>query len=136
MKFNQFVTLVERLGEIPTNEQALKIIRTTLELLAELLPAGHCDAVRAELPPEIGNFLSISAVRMGQTFSLGEFFERICEESGETMQNVVPQVRAVSEVLRESVSEKVLMEMYAGLPDEYRQLFDAGPEPSDGKSQS
>jgi uncharacterized protein (DUF2267 family) len=112
----------------------VNIIRATLETLGERLAAGEPDHVASQLPQEIGVFLKVPPERRGQPFSLEEFFRRVQRRSHERPAELVRHVRAVTEVLREAVQPNELVDMYAQLPDDFRQLFYAGPGPGESRS--
>lgn len=126
MKYEHFVRLVQNLAELPTADDAISIIRVTLETLTDRLPPDVADRVAKELPEEIGNFMRNRGEPQTE-FSLEEFFKRVQQRASLNVADSVHQVRAVTEVLRESISPNELENMYANLPEDFRQLFDAGP---------
>jgi uncharacterized protein (DUF2267 family) len=127
MKYDHFVNAVVTLAQLPSHGDAIKIIRATLETLAERLKGGEADHLASQLPEEIGVFLKNPEEQGGEAFSIDEFFKRVQRRSGIRMEKLVHQVHAVTEVLKEAVSPNEMMDMYAQLPYEFRQLFDAGP---------
>lgn len=135
MKYDIFVSLVQRLAELRSNESAEIIIHATLETLSERLSIGQAEHLAAQLPREIGEVMKIDPERHGEMFTLDEFFKRVSRRADENINEVVHQVRAVTEVVSEAVSPSELDELFAQLPYEFQQLFYAGPGHNDSQSE-
>jgi uncharacterized protein (DUF2267 family) len=82
------------------------------------------------LPKEIGVFLKIPPERGGESFSLEEFFTRVARREDKEVKDVVRSVRAVCEMVAEAVQPQEIDDMVSQLPEDFRQLFDAGPRHS------
>jgi uncharacterized protein (DUF2267 family) len=135
VKYDIFVSLVQRLAELRSDESAETIIRATLETLSERLSIGQAEHLAAQLPREVAEVMKIEPERHGEAFTLEEFFKRVSRRADENINEIVHQVRAVTEVVTEAVSPNELDELFAQLPYEFQQLFYAGPGRNNSQSE-
>ncbi|MCO6432529.1 MAG: DUF2267 domain-containing protein [Deltaproteobacteria bacterium] len=127
MDYDHFIRTVMSLGDVPSSAEAADITSATLETLAERLSPKEAKNMATLLPKGIGKFLESATGAEAEEFEIDEFFERIRQRSGLKIDPLVHRVRAVTETIKEAVDPSELLEMYAELPYEFRQLFDAGP---------
>ena len=128
MKYNEFVGRVQHRARLSSTDEAVGAIRATLEVLGERLSGGEPSNLAAQLPPEVGRYLS--AETDGERFGLEGFFERVSKQEGTDLPDAVHHARAVVSVLQEAVSQGEIDDVLAQLPDEYDPLFESGSEGS------
>lgn len=134
MKYQEFIRRLMMLGGFDSEEQAMKLVGATAETLCERLPDGQTECMAAGLPPEVGKLFEEKQAKSGEEFSIDEFMERVSRRAGEPIGKSVRHVRAVAEVIQEAVPAEVMNEVYATLPYDIRQLFDAGPPLDESRS--
>jgi uncharacterized protein (DUF2267 family) len=135
MKHDQFVGQVQARAHLPSNGDAERVIRATLETLGERLEPGLADNIAAQLPHEIAHHL----LRTGPSFerlSLSDFFHRVCEREeyaicerdlpGSKLPDATFHARVVMEVLQEALTPGAVRKLRAELPREYQPLLDSG----------
>ncbi len=126
MQYHEFMGQVQNRGKMGTFEEAVTSTRATLVTLAEHLAGGEADNLAAQLPVEIGNYLSASAAAdlwQGERFSLDEFFARVAVRENRDVPTATSHVRAVLDVLKEAVSPGELRDVLSQLPKEFAPLF-------------
>lgn len=126
MQYQDFIGQVQSRARLPSEQDAVRATRATLETLGERLVGGQADNAAAQLPPEIGRFLTDSD--HGQEFSSDEFLHRVSDREDLELPNAVFHARAVLDVLGEAISEGELEKIRAQLPDDFARLFEAGSE--------
>jgi uncharacterized protein (DUF2267 family) len=125
MKYERFIGLVQHRAKLPTTEDAVTAIRTTLETLAEKLSADEVKDLGSQLPREIRRFLTLSTNNQ-QGFHLAEFFSRVAERECRPISEATYHARVVIEVLTEAVSAGEIGDVRRQLPADFAPLFDAG----------
>jgi uncharacterized protein (DUF2267 family) len=127
MEYDRFIGHVQHRARLGTFEEAVTATRATLETLGRRLAGGSPGNLAAQLPTEIGRYLT--AQEGGQeSFSLDEFFDRVCKEEGVDLPESVFHARVVMEVLGEAVGENTFIKLRAQLPEDWNRLFEAGSE--------
>lgn len=126
MQYDEFVGKVQNKARLATSGEAVKAIRSTLEVLSQRLYGGAADNLAAQLPEEIGRYLADG--KKNESFGLDEFFERVSKIESADLPVAVHHTRAVISVLKEAVSAGEFEKVRAQLPEEYDPLFDAGSE--------
>jgi uncharacterized protein (DUF2267 family) len=127
MEYDRFIGHVQHRARLGTFEEAVKATRAALETLGRRLAGGAPGNLAAQLPTEIGRYLTEQEGTQ-ESFSLDEFFERVANEEGVDLPKAVYHARVVIEVLREAVGDNTVNKARDQLPDEWRPLFDAGSE--------
>ena len=127
MKHDHLVEKVRDLAQLTSTQDAVSIIRSTLVTLAERLSNREAGRLAAQLPEEIGAYLTIPPGQGGESFSLEEFFERVARREEKEVKDVVHGVRAATEMVTEAVPPRELNDLLCQLPSDFQQLFDAGP---------
>lgn len=120
-----FLHEMQQLAHFPSDEKALELARVTLAVLAARIGKPSAQILIHHLPPDLADALNEGSE--ANLFSLEEFFERIQSRVDGAAKDVVPQVRAVCEVLTHAVPPRELDRALGALPDDFGQLFDAGP---------
>lgn len=124
MQYHQFLGQVQHRARLPELEDATRAVRATLETLGERLFGGEAGNLAAQLPPEIGRFLTERPA--SERFDLDEFYERVSIREGADLPAAVFHARVVMEVLSEAVSPGVLANVRGQLPPEFGALFKTG----------
>lgn len=129
MQYQEFVDRVRSQARLESDEQATTLIRATLETLADHLAGNAPAKLAAQLPEQIGEFITSyksDENATGEGFGVEEFIRRTTEKakSGDA-ETVRKQVIAVLGVLRIAVSEGEFDKMRGTLPPAYDELFAA-----------
>jgi len=124
MKFDEFVGHVQNRAQMASTGEAVSAVRATLQTLGERLYGGEADDLAAQLPEEIGAYLTLG--NGNEIFSLEEFLRRVAERESVDYPDAVYHVRVVMEVVGEAVTPGELDDVRAQLPIEYDPLFEAG----------
>ena len=124
MNHDEFVGQVQARARLGSRGDAERIIRATLETLAERLDPGFADNLAAQLPQEIGRHLltDVSFERL----SLDDFFRRVAaREGGSTeLPDAVFHARCVMEVLQLAVTPGLVEKLHEVLPAEFEPLLE------------
>jgi len=120
-----FIKKVRVVAGLHTPEQAMATIRAVLETMREHMAGREPHHLAAQLPPEIGGFLQPldNADARGERFGLAEFYERVAEKAGITVDDARRHARAVIDVLGEAVSEGEMRDVRGHFSREYEALF-------------
>jgi uncharacterized protein (DUF2267 family) len=124
VQYHDFIGQVQNRARLDSEEAAVKLTRVTLETLSERLGGDEPQNLGAQLPEEIGRFLTSPG--KGESFSSDEFFKRISEREEVDLPVSVHHVRAVFDVLNEAVTGGELNDVRSQLPDDYQRLFESG----------
>ncbi|SDL15438.1 Uncharacterized conserved protein, DUF2267 family [Cryobacterium psychrotolerans] len=120
---------VQNRARLSTRADAARAVRSTLETLAERIPAGLADNLAAQLPHEVGENLRRVAAdplhESGERFDRDEFIHRISDRAGVDDPQAAYLARVVFEVIDEAAS--LVMDTVRGvLPEDLQQLTSAG----------
>lgn len=137
MNQDEFFGKVKDLAGLESVDEAKAAAGATLLTVAERVGASEAEQLANEsgLPDEVTAFLKIQRDRAPEEFSLDEFFKRAGERLGTAIQKTVKDVRAVAEVFQGAANPPAVDKLYERLPDDFKQLFDAGPPPSESRSE-
>lgn len=122
MDYHEFMGQVQHRARLATFEDAVRATRATLETLAERLYGGEAGNLAAQLPQEIGRYLSEPTVN--ESFGLDEFFERVSQREGVELPLATFHARVVMDVVSDAVSPDLMGKVRAQLPVEYDRLFE------------
>ncbi len=126
MKFDEFAGKVQHKAKLASTDEALAVIRATLQTLSERLAGQEPQNLAAQLPDELGRYLDVPG--KGERFSVKEFFERVSKREGVDLPLSVYHARAVIDTIQEAVSAGEIENLRAQLPDEWQEIFEAGIE--------
>ena len=121
MKGDQFIAEVRNLAELRNNEEAEKAIRATLETLKERLAGNEPSNLAAQLPPEVAPYVEGDGGR--QSFSVGEFYDRVAQREGVGHDEAVRHARAVATVVQTAVTGGEIDDIRSQLGNDYEELF-------------
>lgn len=128
MQYQEFVKAVrERIG-IDSQDEAVNLIRATLETLADHMAGNAPAKLAAQLPPEIGEFITnhkSGEQSEGERFGVEEFVRRVGEQTGISEANTAAlYASAVFAILQDAVSREEFDKVRGTFPAEYNALFD------------
>jgi uncharacterized protein (DUF2267 family) len=107
-------------------DRAQQASEAVLETLGERIAGGEVEDLAQQLPGPLRLPLQRGNARTNgkaMRMSLDEFLERVTELEEVSLDHAREHARAVFRTLREAVSEKEVRDMFAQLPDEYRELL-------------
>jgi uncharacterized protein (DUF2267 family) len=125
MDYHDFMGLVQHRAQLASFEDAVTATRVTLEVLSERMAGGAPENLAAQLPREVGIFLTGPQSGSGSRFSLAEFDQLVAVREGKNLPTASFHARAVMSVVRDAVSPGEFAHARAQLPSEYGPLFDA-----------
>lgn len=127
MNYDDFVGEVQHRARLPSSEDAVKAIRSTLETLGRRLHGGEAGDLAAQLPEEIARYLPDDGSE-AESFGLQEFLVRVSEAEGVGLPESVHHARAVISVLLDAVSQGEIDHVRDQLPEDWQPIFEAGSE--------
>lgn len=128
MDYDTFIGKVQNRGEFPSREDALKVTRITLETLSQRVEPGAAENLGAQLPEEIGRFLS--DVDEVESFEWDEFVDRIVEKGEYNAEDergeAVFHARLVLNIVNDAVSEGAIEDVRDQISsaDDWNELFE------------
>ncbi|WP_089158116.1 DUF2267 domain-containing protein [Micromonospora sp. NBS 11-29] len=128
MRFPLFVDAVARRAELPA-DQAATISRAVLQTLAERITADESTDLAAQLPDDVGGYLS-TPDRAGATGAAVDFLFRVAERAAVDPAVAETGTRAVLATLRETVTVGEFQDLVAQLPKGFDAMVDPIPRPS------
>jgi uncharacterized protein (DUF2267 family) len=123
MTFHDFIGKVQNRTRLGTSGEAVRATRATMEVLGQRLFGGEAKDLAAQLPEEIGVYLTSNGE--SEAFGLDEFYRRVGKKEGVDLPVAVHHARSVMSVVQEACSPGELEDVRAQLPDEYDSLFEA-----------
>lgn len=124
MQYEEFIGKVQNMAGLPSEDEAVKVTRVTLETLATRLAGNEPKNLADQLPDEIGRFLTArQGTGKGERFSLNEFYDRVAQHTGADAPAARHYARSVMAVLRTAVSKGELDDLQSQLPDEFQTLL-------------
>jgi uncharacterized protein (DUF2267 family) len=130
MQHDEFIGQVENRAQLPSRGDTERAVRATLETLGERIPEGPADNLAAQLPHEIGEHLRRTVVYggpgTGERFDRAEFIRRVAERAGLAEPRAAYVAQVVLEVVDEATSGRLLTKVDQSLPQDLRQLVEAG----------
>ncbi|MES2917254.1 MAG: DUF2267 domain-containing protein [Pseudomonadota bacterium] len=126
MQFQEFLGQVQHRAQLPTLGHALAATRATLETLGERLYGGEPSQLAAQLPREIGHFLTSAAPPghgRGERFGVDEFITRVALRERVEPPLAAHHAQAVLGVLDAAVSPGEMAQVRAQLPEDLRRLL-------------
>lgn len=133
MNTEEFITAVQKRAHLASGEAALVASKATLETLGERLYGEEPSSLKAQLPPELAEYLARPGAGSGMPLAVPAFFRRVGEREGVDAETAAYHARAVIEVLADAVPEEELRRVRTLLPPEYHQLFGDLGEPEPGQ---
>jgi uncharacterized protein (DUF2267 family) len=123
--YEAFVTIVEQEARV-TFEDAERITREVLGVLADRIARGEAQDLAAELPDELAPALNGSPNAEG--FSAEAFVARIAEAEGVDPETAERYVAAVFDGIGRTISDQEYDDLVAELSADYAPLLPEGPD--------
>ena len=126
MQNHEFLSEVQQRIGVGSTDEANNAVRATLQTLADHLAGNAPAKLAAQLPEEIGAFITehkSDPDATGEGFGVEEFVRRTAERSGLQDAAAKNYAVAVLAVTREAISEGEFAKMRGTLPGEYGALF-------------
>ncbi|WFE40016.1 DUF2267 domain-containing protein [Micromonospora sp. WMMD998] len=127
MRFPMFVEAVARRAELP-GDQAATISRAVLQTLAERITADESADLAAQLPDDVGGYLTTSEPA-GATGAVVDFLFRVADRAAVDPAVAEVGTRGVLETLRETVTVGEFQDLVAQLPKGFDAMVDPIPRP-------
>src|SRR6266699_5587893 len=128
MKYDEFISQVQRRADLASREEAERATRATMETLGERLAGGEAKDLAAQLPPEIAQYLEQAYTGIREKFSLDEFFWRVSQREGVDLTESTFHARVVIALLSEVVTLGEIENIKSQLPKDFAKLFDVENE--------
>lgn len=113
MDYNTFLGEVQNRGQLASTEDAVTATRVTLETLSERIEPNGAENLAAQLPREIGIFLT--NVDMVERFEWDEFVDRVVERGEYSPEdergNAVHHARVVMDVVDEATTDGAIEDL-------------------------
>ena len=126
MDFEDFLGDVQDKAQLDSREAALTVTRCTLTSLSARIQPGEANDLAAQLPEEIGRFLT--ETDGVESFSFEEFVDRVAECGGYGENEVADAVfgaQVVMDVLGDATTDGEFEDVRSQLPeDEFDELFE------------
>ncbi|MBD3402573.1 DUF2267 domain-containing protein [candidate division GN15 bacterium] len=123
MQYSDFIGHVQHRARLDSQNDAVRATRATLQTLAERIGGGEPADLAAQLPGEIGYYLTNDTG--ADPFSVDEFINRVSRRAEVEFATARNHARAVFDVIRDAISQGEFEDIRAQLPDDYRELFEA-----------
>lgn len=128
MQYQEFVKSVQERAGVDSRDEALTLIRATLETLADHLAGNAPAKLAAQLPQEIGEIITnykSGENAPGERFGVEEFVNRVAMRAGIGEANTAALfASSVFAVLQDAVSREEFDKVRGTFPGEYNSLFD------------
>lgn len=121
MEFSKFISMVRDRASIATDTEAETACCATLKALAERISGDKAQTLADRVPTEFAECLR--GEQYGQQFGLKEFYQRVADREGVSPDVAAEHVRAVIDVVKETLSANEVMDIMSELPVEYDELF-------------
>jgi uncharacterized protein (DUF2267 family) len=121
MQYDDFVGHVQHRARLASTGEAVHAIHATLQTLGERLYGEEAKNLAAQLPDEIGAYLTQPTQR--ESFDLREFYQRVSQRERADLPDAIYHAQAVVSVVLDAVSPGEIADARAQLPDEYAHLF-------------
>ena len=124
MDYRAFILEIQDRAGLNTERESVIAVEATLKTLGERLSEREAVYLAAQLPPEIGRFLTV--VDTNQIFDLEEFYENVARRELTDSAESREHARVVISLVEETVGPGALQEALARLPEDYAGLFSPG----------
>ena len=127
MQYQDFIERVKERAGFDSEQQAASLIRATLETLTEHLAGNAPAKLAAQLPAQIGEFITNHKTgenAAGEGFGVEEFVRRTAAKIDSVKpEEAQKQATIVLNVLREAITTGEFDKIRGTLPAEYDALF-------------
>lgn len=125
MNFDEFTGQIQHRLELSDTGRTVRAIRATLMTLGQRIPEGNAADLAANLPMEIGWYMTGAVHEHGQRFDWSEFVTRVSEIEGKRVDpaEAAYHARVIIDLVHSEVP-----------PSDFRQLRDQLPENEDDEN--
>jgi uncharacterized protein (DUF2267 family) len=131
MQNEEFLGRVWHQARLSSRDDAMRACRATMETLGEWVPAGLADAIAAQLPREIGEYLRPAGPRAGagpgEPLGNAGFVSRIARRAGVGDDQAASIARAVIDALTAATEGGLMARVTASLPADLREYVTPPP---------
>lgn len=128
MKYDEFISQIQRRALLDSREEAERATHATLLTLGERLAGGETKDLASQLPPEMAQSLLKGQAGIPGRFSLDEFFWLVSEREGVDLLQATEHARVVTALLSEVVTIGEIDNVRAQLPKDFARLFEVENE--------
>lgn len=127
MDYDTFLGEVQSRGQLSSREDAVTATRITLETLSQRIEPGQAENLAAQLPREIGIFLT--DVDTVERFEWDEFIDRIVEKGNyspeDEQADAVHHARVVIDVVDDAITDNAIENLRDQISsaDDWNELF-------------
>lgn len=122
MQYIEFIGRVSERSGIDMKE-GRKRTQAVLYTFGERLSKSLRDKVAAELPNELKTFIFGDWGERTNRFDLEDFYTRVVARTGIGYTTAVEETRCILSLLRESLTEGVVRDIFKELPDNFQEVF-------------
>ena len=122
MNQQEFLDLVQHRAGVSADE-ADRLTRATLSVLADRISGGEADDLAAQLPRGVKDWL-VSREPQAERFDLEDFVRRVSERAGLDLDTAIRGARAVLSTVRRAVTSGEFEDVLAQLPGEFADFID------------
>ena len=128
MQNHEFIKAVQDRAGIDSRDEAIVLIRATLETLADHMAGNAPAKLAAQLPQEIGEFITnhkSGEAAEGERFDVEEFVRRVGARAGIGEANTASlYASSVLAIVQDAVSREEFDKVRGTFPAEYNTLFE------------
>jgi uncharacterized protein (DUF2267 family) len=122
MRYDEFLARVRERGEYGDREEAERITRAVLGLIAKRLNPGEAKDLASQLPVEAA-IVVVSEPGPAEKFGVQEFLRQVAAATGATERTAQWDASAVLSTVAQAVSGGELNDVLSELPSGYAVLF-------------
>ena len=126
MQTSEFISTVQAMAGIDSQQSAARAVQATFETLAERIVGNEASQLAAQLPEDLAQYLRGHEGDRGESFSLKEFYQRVADREGLDPGQAAIHIRAVMTTLSAAVSDGEFEDVRLNLPPDYQELFAPG----------
>jgi len=120
MKFDDFVTRIQQIGQFESKRAAEAAARATLEMLGRRIGSMGKEYLRYPLPAKIASFFEDEK---SERFGVDKFIKFVAEHEGVSLKEAEAHASTVIAVLQEDADKKNIERIPSSLTDDYAELF-------------
>jgi uncharacterized protein (DUF2267 family) len=124
MRHDEFVGQLQHRAQLGSRGEAEKVIRCTLETLADRITPPVAAHLADQLPPEIGQHLRVGEP---QHLDVREFVEAVAFREGVSYLTARDHSHAVLSLVAQAVSRGIIDKVLHQLPKEFARFFTPYP---------
>jgi uncharacterized protein (DUF2267 family) len=122
MKYDEFLARVRERGDYSSPDEAAKVTRDVLDVLAQRISPGEVKDLASQLPGPLGRHLADAAPQQAESFGIQEFSRRVAQRTGRP-ETAERDATAVLSTVADAVTGGELNQIISQLPSGYAALF-------------